>query len=103
MTANLLQNNSHSPPHINDNIKSSLSDQSTNQTTYSLPNGTGSYMMAYLPILLPCNKSNDPNVTPNEIVPHNIPILGSLPPGVNFHPSSVASVVLPTNPSSQTP
>ncbi|KAI6653622.1 T-Box (Tbx) transcription factor [Oopsacas minuta] len=91
-TTQIIQNNGHfSPTQIPDTAKSSQSDLSSCQTTYSLPNGTGSYVMAYLPILLPCNK--EANGTSNECAPNNIPILASLPTGVNFQASSIPSVI----------
>ena len=99
-TPQIIQDNGHTPSiYTQDTIKSSPADPG--QTMYSLPNGTGSYVMAYLPILLPC-KPNDSNGISTECAPPNIPILGSLPSGVNFQASSFPSV-LPSNLPSQIP
>ena len=99
-TPHLIQDNGHAPIYTQDTNKCSSAD--TGQTMYSLPNGTGSYVMAYLPILLPC-KPNDSNGISTECAPPNIPILGSLPPGVNFQASTFPSVLPTSNLPSQIP
>ena len=100
-TPQIIQDNGHAPIYTQDTIKCSQVDPS--QTMYSLPNGTGSYVMAYLPILLPCNKPNESNGISTECAPPNIPILGSLPPGVNFQTSNFPSILPSSNLPTQIP